>query len=99
MAEDFFVLAVLYAKPGREAELKEKLKAVVEPSRQDAGNLRYELFAQQDDPRRFVFVEHWESLQAQEAHHTQTEHIRRFQQDGSDAIERVELLVRLDRLA
>lgn len=99
MDESFFVLAVLYAKAGREAELREKLEAVVEPSRRDAGNLRYELFVQQDDPRRFVFVEHWESAQAQEAHHTRTEHIRRFQEEGSDAVERMELFYRMQRLA
>lgn len=98
MDEDFFVLVVLYAKAGRESELREKFKAVVEPSRLDAGNLRYELFEQQDDPRRFIFVEHWESAQAQEAHHTRTEHIRRFQEDGSDAVERVELFYRMKRL-
>jgi quinol monooxygenase YgiN len=99
MDESFFVLVVLYAKAGREAELREQLKAIVEPSRRDAGNLRYELFGQQDDPRRFIFVEHWESPQAQEAHHTGTEHIRRFQEQGSDAVERVELLYRMKSLA
>lgn len=93
--DDFYVLVVLYAKSGREAELREKLRAVVEPSRQDAGNLRYELFEQQDDPRRFIFVEHWDSPAAQAAHHTQTEHIRRFQQEGSDAVERMELFYRM----
>ncbi|NOV23971.1 antibiotic biosynthesis monooxygenase [Cupriavidus necator] len=98
MSEDFFVLVVLVAKAGREAELKQKLEAVVEPSRRDAGNLRYELFAQQDDPRRFIFVEHWESPQAQEAHHTQTAHIRRFQEESSDAVERIELFYRMKRL-
>jgi quinol monooxygenase YgiN len=94
--DDFFVLVIVYAKSGREADLREKLKAVVEPSRKDQGNLRYELFEQQDDPRRFVFVEHWESPDAQEAHHTQTEHIRRFQEQGSDAVERVELFYKLN---
>ena len=96
--DDFFVLVVLYAKAGREAELKERLRAVVAPSRQDAGNLRYEMFEQQDDPRRFVFVEHWESPAAQEAHHTQTEHIRRFQEEGSDAVEKMEVLYRMKRI-
>lgn len=93
--DDFYVLVVLYAKAGREAELREKLRAVVEPSRGDAGNLRYEMFEQQDDPRRFIFVEHWESPAAQEAHHTQTDHIRRFQEEGSDAVESVELFYRM----
>ncbi|SMF49101.1 putative quinol monooxygenase, partial [Pseudogulbenkiania subflava] len=79
---DFYVLAVLYAKPGREDELRENLAALVEPSRKDEGNLRYELFVQQDDPRRFVFVEHWASPEAQHKHHTQGEHILHFHAGG-----------------
>ncbi|MGO4155220.1 putative quinol monooxygenase [Cupriavidus sp. YAF13] len=93
--EDFFVLVIVYAKPGREADLREKLRAVAEPSRKDRGNLRYELFEQQDDPNRFVFVEHWASEEAQEEHHTQAEHIRRFEAQKSDLVERVELFYKL----
>ncbi|MCO5399069.1 putative quinol monooxygenase [Ralstonia soli] len=99
MTDDFYVLAILYAKTGREAELREKLRAVVAPSRRDAGNLRYELFEQQDDPRRFVFVEHWGSPAAQEAHHTQSDHIRHFQEEGSDAVERMEVFYRMKLVA
>ena len=96
---DFHIVAVLYAKEGREAELKDKLVAVVEPSRADEGSLSYDLFVDQDDPRRFVFVEHWASTEAQHRHHTQTGHIRRFQESGADAVERLEMFAKLDRLA
>lgn len=93
--DDFFVLVIVYAKPGREADLREKLKAVVEPSRKDRGNLRYELFEQLDDPSRFVFLEHWASEAAQGEHHTQAEHIRRFEEQKGDLVERVELFYKL----
>jgi quinol monooxygenase YgiN len=96
---DFFVLAVLYAKQGREDELRENLIAVVDPSRKDEGNLRYELFVQQDDPRRFFFVEHWASPDAQQSHDKESAHIRRFQENGSAAVEKVELFYKLDRIA
>lgn len=76
---DFHIVAILYAKAGREAELRDKLSPVVEASRRDAGNLRYDLFVDRDDRRRFVFVEHWASLADQQRHHSETEHIRRFQ--------------------
>lgn len=97
--DDFFVLAILYAKEGQEQALRTSLMAVVEPSRNDAGNLRYELFAQQDDPRRFVFVEHWSSAAAQERHHTESTHIQQFQSSGVATVERVELFYKLDRIA
>lgn len=96
---DFFVVAVLYAKSGREDELRRNLTALVEPSRKDEGNLGYELYVQQDDPRRFVFVEHWASADAQHQHHTQTQHIGHFHEHGIDAVEKTELFYRLDRIA
>jgi len=96
---DFFIVVSLYAKAGLEKQLREQLVAVVEPSRSDEGNLRYELFADQDDPRRFVFVEHWASPQAQQRHHTETEHIRRFNEQGAGAVEKIEFLYKLDSLA
>ena len=96
---DFFIVISLYAKAGLEDQLREQLVAVVAPSRSDEGNLRYELFADQDDPRRFVFVEHWASPQAQQRHHTETEHIRRFNERGASAVEKIEFLHKLDRLA
>lgn len=95
---DVNIVAVLTAKAGREQEVREKLIPVVEASRRDEGNLGYDLFVDQSDPRRFVFVERWASLAAQERHHTQTEHIRRFQEDGMDAVERVDFFM-LDRVA
>jgi len=96
---DFFMVVVLYAKEDAENDLRRDLTAVVEPSRGDEGNLRYELFVDQDDPRRFVFVEHWESPEAQQKHHTQTEHIRHFQDHGAVNVERFEGVYSLNRIA
>lgn len=88
---DLFIVVSLYAKKDREQELRAHLIAVVEPSRREEGNLRYELFVDQDDPRRFVFVEHWASPETRERHHTQSEHIRHFNEHGAEAVERYEL--------
>lgn len=96
---EFHIVVAIYAKEGREVELREDLVAVVEPSRRDEGNLGYDLFVDQDDPRRFVFVEHWANPDTQRRHHTETEHIRRFQESGAEAVERMELFSRLERLA
>lgn len=96
---DFFVLVAMYAKDGREQELRRDLIAVVEPSRKDEGNLRYELFVDQDDPHRFVFVEHWADKDAQHKHHTDSEHIRNFQAHGSANVEKIEIFYQLDRIA
>lgn len=96
---ELFVLVILYAKDGRERELRRDLIAVVEPSRKDDGNLRYELFADQGDPRRFVFLEQWADKESQQRHHNDTEHIRNFQKHGSANVERMEIFYELDRIA
>jgi hypothetical protein len=56
------------------------------------------LFVGLEDPRRLVFIEHWASPDAQELHHTHPAQVRRFQEDGMDAVERFELLAKLNRV-
>jgi quinol monooxygenase YgiN len=94
---DFFLLAVLYARSGEEDKLRADLTAVVEPSRAEEGNLRYELFVSQDDPRRFVFLEHWASPAAREKHHTTSAHILHFQSQGVSSVEKLEIF-KLDQI-
>jgi quinol monooxygenase YgiN len=79
--------------------LRRDLIAVVEPSRKDEGNLRYELFVDRNDPRRFVFVEHWADENAQRKHDSDSEHIRHFKEGGSSNVEKVEIFYQLDRIA
>jgi len=96
---DFFVVVILYAKAGQENQLRDDLTAVVDPSRKDEGNLRYELFEDKNDPRRFVFVEHWADPAYQHKHHTESEHILHFNANGSSRVEKVELFYQLNRIA
>jgi len=97
---EFFVLASLHAKQDRQTELRRQLISLVGPSRKDAGNLRYELFADQNDDRRFVILEHWADPQAQQKHHTESEHIVHFEKEQKAAlVEKVELFYSLDRIA
>lgn len=96
---ELFMVVSLRAKKGKEEELRRDLIAVVEPSRKDEGNLRYELFVDENDPGRFVFVEHWASAEAQHKHHTQGPHIQRFHAGGVENVEAVEVMHRLHRIA
>lgn len=96
---DLFVIVILNAKTGRESALRRDLVAVAEPSRRDDGNLRYEVFVDQNDPGRFVFVEHWADLAAQNKHHTESPHIRHFQDHGSANVDKIEVFYKLDRIA
>lgn len=96
---ELFMVVSLRAKKGKEEELRRDLIAVVEPSRKDEGNLRYELFADEDNPAHFVFVEHWASAEAQHKHHTQGPHIQHFNANGAKNVEAVESVLKLNRIA
>ena len=98
MSELFIVVAIT-AKPGKEDELRRDLTAVVEPSRKEPGCLRYELFVDQGQRGRFVFVEHWASREARDTHHNEGPHIRHFEANGGRNIASYELVTFLDRIA
>ena len=96
---ELFMVVSLRATKGKEEELRRDLIAVVEPSRKDEGNLRYELFGDEDNPGHFVFVEHWASPEAQHKHHTQGAHIQHFNAHGAKNVEAVDSVLKLNRIA
>jgi quinol monooxygenase YgiN len=59
MAELLTVVAEMKAKPGREADLRNALLALIEPTRKEDGCAQYDLHVHTDDPGRFVFYENW----------------------------------------
>ena len=75
MAEDIRVVALLHAKPGEEEAVKKAALACVEPSRAEETNHLYALNQDSDDPSLFVFIEHWASKAALDAH-MQTPHFK-----------------------
>ena len=62
------VMARAKAKPGREAELEQAMRAVVVPTHQESGCLRYALHRSLLDPSIFMIVEHWTSKEAVDQH-------------------------------
>lgn len=68
------VIVRLRAQPGKEADLKQVLVGLIEPTREENGCIGYELLENLEDPREFTFVEEWEGESALEAHFS-TDHI------------------------
>lgn len=97
MSELVLVVA-LRAKPGKEDALRRDLAAVVEPSRKEDGSLRYDLFVDQNEPGRFVFVEHWASREQRDKHHNEGPHIQHFQAHGAGNVAQMEFVYFLDRV-
>ena len=50
------------------AEVRELLKGLVAPTREEPGCISYELLHSNDDPTQFTFVEEWRSEADLEAH-------------------------------
>jgi quinol monooxygenase YgiN len=65
------------AAPGKEAELKAELEALIEPTSQEDGYVNYDLHQGVEDPSTFFFYENWESAAHLDAH-LATPHLVRF---------------------
>ena len=96
---ELFVVVGLKAKAGKEDELRRDLSVLVEPSRKEEGNVRYDLFKDQDEPGRFVFVEEWSSFETRTKHHEHGADIQHFHADGVNNVEKTEFAHMLKRVA
>jgi len=62
-------LAVSFrAKPGQEARVRQLLAALVAPSRADDGCLRFDFYADNEDPAHSFLYEAWRDVPAWERH-------------------------------
>lgn len=86
------VVAISVAKPGFEESLREALEGIVGPSRKEPGALQYDLHRDISEPRRFVFVERWES-EAALATHAKSAHIAAYRTAVADWVEHSEIRV------
>lgn len=62
------VIATIEAKQGSEAGVEMALRAMLTPTRAEAGCIQYALNQEIDTPVRFVMVERWRDAQALDAH-------------------------------
>ncbi|HDT6544591.1 TPA: antibiotic biosynthesis monooxygenase [Kluyvera ascorbata] len=62
------IIAVLKARPGKTQSLRDALKALLLPTRQEPGNLDYTLFQLRDEPETFYMRESWRDEAALEEH-------------------------------
>lgn len=90
------VVAISTAKAGKEAELEAALRALIEPTRNDRGFITYDLHRDIQDPRTFVFVETWESLEDLQLH-GKAAHIEAFRVKSGDLVESSSLRI-LDKI-
>jgi quinol monooxygenase YgiN len=69
------VVAHLTAKPDKIEETREALTGLIDPTRAEAGCIRYELLQNNTEPTDFTFIEEWSCDDALDLH-LQTDHIK-----------------------
>lgn len=79
-------VAVTLAKPEHLQAVKQALEALIEPVRQEKGVIQYEMFCDTTEPRRFVFIEEWETQQDFDAH-VKAPHVQAFLRETDGLIE------------
>lgn len=95
---ELFLVVSLKAKMGKENALRHDLKVVTEESRKEDGSISYDLFVDQNDPGRFLFVERWASRKQRDKHHNEGPHIQFFQENGAKNVELTEFAYFLNRV-
>ncbi|ANU13930.1 antibiotic biosynthesis monooxygenase [Planococcus halocryophilus Or1] len=71
--------ANLQVQPAQEQAFLEAAKTVIEGSRQEAGNISYDLKKSTDQEQHYTMVEVWKDAEAIQAHNT-SEHFQAFVQ-------------------
>jgi quinol monooxygenase YgiN len=66
-SEEVVVVVHFTAKPGKEKELLDSMRNLLEPTRKEAGCIRYELNQEIENPRAFTFAEKFAGRQAKES--------------------------------
>jgi quinol monooxygenase YgiN len=87
------ITAILVAKPGKAAELEALLRGMVEPCRAEAGNVRWDIWQDRDDPARFVLDELYVDDAAIAAHRG-TAHFLSYAAKVGDLAERTPIISR-----
>ncbi len=89
------IVATVVLKAEKRDELLAVFGRLVELSRQEAGNLRYDLHQDIQNPNRVVFFENWRDQAAIDAHNA-TEHFQGFLKAIEGNVENVDIILMSD---
>lgn len=87
------ITAILIAKPGKAAELETLMRGMVAPCRAEAGNLRWDIWQDKDNPARFVLDELYTDDAAVQAHRS-TPHFLSYAAKVGDLADRTPIVSR-----
>ncbi|SHG04975.1 Quinol monooxygenase YgiN [Marinomonas polaris DSM 16579] len=85
MTTELVLVANIKAHPGKSAELKTALEALLVPTRVEAGCLQYDLHQDNNNAEAFVYFERWSGYDTWQDH-MKTTHINTFLESTKDII-------------
>jgi quinol monooxygenase YgiN len=97
MDDDLAMVVEFRAVPGREADLRQALLAMVTPTRAEDGCVRYDLHVDEGDPAVFAFYEVWASRDHHAAH-DRSPHVGAFRDVRDDLLAEPARVLRLARV-
>lgn len=86
------VVAIFTAKPGFENRLEQLFLSVVDTTLREEGCISYQINRDLTNPRRFVFIEEWQS-QADLDRHLAAPHLKALSEQVPECIESTEVLL------
>jgi quinol monooxygenase YgiN len=90
MPQPFTAIATLIAKAGQQDALEQHLRALLVPTRAEAGCVQYELHQDLANPLAFYMIEQWSGDAALQAHDASA-HIQNFRAKAGDFLEHFDL--------
>jgi quinol monooxygenase YgiN len=90
MSQPFTAIATLIAKAGQQDALEQHLRALLEPTRAEAGCGQYDLHQDLANPLAFYMIEQWSSDEALQTHDASA-HIQHFRASAGELIEHFDL--------
>jgi len=91
------VFAEMYAKPGKEKELRKTLLGLIGPTKKEKGFVQYDLHADNENPAHFLFYEKWTSKALLDAH-LAAPHLKAFDAKVKDLLTQPVRLVLATRI-
>lgn len=79
------ITAHFNVKTEKISEAQKLLYAMLEPTRNETGCLKYDLYQDLENPERFSFIEEWETAESLESHR-KTEHYQLFRSQIPDVL-------------
>lgn len=92
------ICAPLVIKEGSLQQAIDTLTPMIEQSREEAGNISYQLFQSQEDPNTIMFIEFWKDQEAIDIHGS-TEHFQKGIASMSDFVVEAKPFIHYDLLA